>query len=150
MEKVRTPRPFWGITIGIRWVSACLVGITSIGCGGPTTSVTGVVTLDGQPLEKATVQFQPEQREKDRPAVVLTDARGRYRVAVPPVPFRVVILCQQITGQRKDGPNPDSPLVDVVQDLVPTQYMQWETTPLRVEPEAGRTTVADFSLPRRD
>ena len=95
------------------------------------------------------MQFQPE-RENDRPAVVLTDASGRYRVALTPVPFRVVIVCQRIAGQRKDGPSPDSPLVDVVEDVVPMQYMTWETTPLRVEPQAGRTTVADFSLPRRD
>ena len=148
MWRALNRQPFWLTMSAIGWVAPCLIGIVAAGCGGPTTSVTGVVTLDGQPLEKAIVQFQPE-RENDRPAVVLTDARGRYRVAVPPVPFRVVILCQQITGQRKDGPDPESPLVDVVQELVPTQYMQWETTPLRVEPEAGRTTVADFSLPRR-
>ena len=148
MRRPLTPRLFWTTITGVGWVAPCLIGIMATGCGGPTTSVTGIVMLDGQPLEKAIVQFQPE-RENDRPAVVLTDARGRYRVAVTPVPFRVVIVCQRVAGQRKDGPNLDSPMVDVVQDVVPMQYMQWETTPLRVEPEAGRTTVADFSLPRR-
>jgi hypothetical protein len=126
-----------------------LISLTAAGCGDPTTSVTGTVTLDGQPLEKAIVQFQPE-RENDRPAVVLTDASGRYRVAVTPVPFRVVILCQRVAGQRKDEFDPDGPLVDFFEDVVPEEYMTWETTPLRVEPQAGRTTVADFSLPARN
>ena len=148
MWRVLTPQPFWLTMTAIGWVAPCLIGIVAAGCGGPTTIVAGVVTLDGQPLEKAIVQFQPE-RENDRPAVVLTDASGRYRVALTPVPFRVVIVCQRIAGQRKDGPSPDSPLVDVVEDVVPMQYMTWETTPLRVWPQAGRTTVADFSLPRR-
>lgn len=144
-----TPRASRPPLLVVTWFFASLIGITAAGCGGPTTSVTGTVTLDGQPLEKAIVQFRPE-RENDRPAVVLTDASGRYRVAVTPVPFRVVILCQRVAGQRKDELDPEGPLVDFFEDVVPEQYMQWETTPLRVEPEAGRTTVADFSLPRRD
>ena len=94
-------QPFWLTMSAIGWVAPCLIGIVAAGCGGPTTIVAGVVTLDGQPLEKAIVQFQPE-RENDRPAVVLTDASGRYRVALTPVPFRVVIVCQRIAGQRKD------------------------------------------------
>jgi hypothetical protein len=149
MWRARTPRPVWPPMMGIIALTFCLIGITATGCGGPTTIVTGAVTLDGQPLEKAIVQFQPE-RENDRPAVVLTDASGRYRVAVTPVPFRVVILCQRVAGQRKDEFDPDGPLVDFFEDVVPEQYMSWETTPLRLEPQAGRTTVADFSLPRRD
>lgn len=119
-----------------------------VGCGRPATTVTGVVSLDGQPLEKAIVQFQPE-RANDRPAVVLTDALGRYRVAVAPVPFRVMIICQRVAGQRKEGPGPDGVMVDVVEDVVPEEYMRGETTPLRVEPQAGRSTVVDISLPGR-
>ena len=149
MWRARTPRPFSPPMMGIIALAFCLIGITATGCGGPTTIVTGAVTLDGQPLEKAIVQFQPE-RENDRPAVVLTDANGRYQVAVTPVPFRIVILCQRVAGQRKDEFDPDGPVVDYFEDVVPEEYMTWDTTPLRVEPQAGRTTVADFSLPRRD
>jgi hypothetical protein len=142
-------RPLWPPMIAGFWLPTVLISMALAGCGGPTTIVTGAVTLDGQPLEKAIVQFQPE-RENDRPAFVLTDASGRYRVAVTPVPFRIVILCQRVAGQRKDEFNPDGPLVDFFEDVVPEEYMTWETTPLRVEPQAGRTTVADFSLPARN
>jgi hypothetical protein len=148
MLRASTQRASRTPLLAVAWLSASLIGLTSAGCGGPTTSISGTVTLGGQPLEKAIVQFRPE-RENDRPAVVLTDASGRYRVAVTPVPFRVVILCQRVAGQRKDELDPEGPLVDFFEDLVPEQYMQWQTTPLRVEPEAGHTTVADFSLPRR-
>lgn len=37
--------------------------------------VSGVVTLDGQPLERASVFFQPE---KGRPSFGVTDASGNY------------------------------------------------------------------------
>src|SRR5687768_9403934 len=54
-----------------------LVGLT--GCGGPehpdVGRVSGVVTLDGQPLPEATVMFQPEN---GRASVATTDSAGKY------------------------------------------------------------------------
>jgi hypothetical protein len=130
------------------WCAVWLIGLAAAGCGTPPTVVTGTVTLDGQPLEKAIVQFRPE-RDHDRPAVGLTDALGHYRLAVSPALYRVVVLCQRVAGQRREGAGADAVLVDIIKDVVPEQYMRSETTPLRVEAQAGRTTVADFSLPGR-
>lgn len=132
----------------VAWIAVWLMSLAGVGCGRPSTMVTGTVTVDGQPLDKAIVQFQPE-RANDRPAVVLTDAQGYYRVGVSPVPFRVVIHCQRIVGERKEGTGADGVVIDTVEDVVPEKYMRGETTPLRVEPEAGGMTVADFALPGR-
>lgn len=55
-----------------------LLGIT--GCGGsgiPTASVSGTVTVNGQPVQGVEVMFVPDA--KIRPSVGLTDAKGRYR-----------------------------------------------------------------------
>lgn len=52
-----------------------------LGCGGDVSDrpdlgqVSGVVTLDGQPLSDATVSFQPPN---GRPSSGTTDASGRY------------------------------------------------------------------------
>jgi hypothetical protein len=60
-------------------VLVMLVGIT--GCSQtdrpPLGQVSGVVTLDDQPLEGASVYFKPEE---GRPSTGTTDAAGRYEL----------------------------------------------------------------------
>jgi hypothetical protein len=60
-----------------------LLPILACGCGsGGTSAVTGKVTLDGAPLEGATVQFQPDQGK--RPSSGVTDAQGQYSLMYLP------------------------------------------------------------------
>ena len=50
------------------------------GCGGtgiPTASVTGKITINGEPVQGIEVTFVPAA--KIRPSVGLTDAQGRYK-----------------------------------------------------------------------
>lgn len=50
------------------------------GCGGtgiPTASVTGTISLNGQPVQGVEVTFVP--KAKIRPSVGVTDAQGRYK-----------------------------------------------------------------------
>lgn len=65
---------FWRIAF------AALFTATFVGCGGSnlpdTAEVTGVVTVDGEPVENASVMFAPV--EAGRPAVGSTDAQGHY------------------------------------------------------------------------
>jgi hypothetical protein len=57
-----------------------LVVITAAGCGPrvkvPTAKVSGVVTVDGKPVEGLEVYFVPEA--KIRPGVGITDSQGRF------------------------------------------------------------------------
>lgn len=60
--------------------AAALLVVGVAGCGGsgiPTASVTGTVTINGQPVQGVEVMFVPEA--KIRPSVGYTDAKGRYR-----------------------------------------------------------------------
>ncbi len=65
----------------LRWDVALLCGVAGIlscGCSGDGTklgAVSGIVTLDGQPLENASVSFHPS---KGRGSFGTTDAEGRY------------------------------------------------------------------------
>ncbi|MEQ1827243.1 MAG: carboxypeptidase-like regulatory domain-containing protein [Pirellula sp.] len=50
------------------------------GCGGtgiPTASVTGRITINGEPIQGVEVTFVPTA--KIRPSVAITDAQGRYK-----------------------------------------------------------------------
>ncbi|GIW99923.1 MAG: hypothetical protein KatS3mg111_3256 [Pirellulaceae bacterium] len=66
---------------GVRWwLVPVLVLMGLSGCGGdklPTVPVSGVVTLDGKPLEGATVTFVP-QSPGARTASALTGSDGRF------------------------------------------------------------------------
>ncbi|MGY8769966.1 MAG: carboxypeptidase-like regulatory domain-containing protein [Pirellulales bacterium] len=60
--------------------------LTVIGCGGPgtfpTELVTGTVTVDGAPVEGATVTFHPITEGQGNSAVGMTDASGVYHLTV--------------------------------------------------------------------
>lgn len=110
------------------------------GCSRPTR-VDGLVTLDGQPLPGAVVQFFPAGSE-GRTAATTTDANGRYAMEVSPHPMRAVIRAQKVVGQVKDGES----MVDAVTELVPERYRNPGSVLLKVEPQAGSVTTADFAL----
>lgn len=126
----------------------CLIAACSIGCGGTQSALSGIVTLDGIPLEKAIVHFVPES-EHEHPAVVLTDSQGRYRTRVAPVTYRVAIQCQKVVGKMEDEFNRDGPPIDRYEDVIPIRYANRDTTPLRATPTAGQTSVANFALTSR-
>lgn len=52
-----------------------------MGCGGDmkVAPVSGIVTLDGKPLDRASVVFKPEAG--GRPSFGVTDAEGRFSLA---------------------------------------------------------------------
>ena len=63
-------------------LSACLslMALLAIGCGGGTKlpelgTVTGVVTVNGKPVEGLTVTFEPKG---SRPSTGVTDSEGHY------------------------------------------------------------------------
>lgn len=65
----------------LRCLALALVSLLVAGCGsgGDLAKVTGKVTLGGQPLEGATVTFQPAE-QGGAPSAGQTDAKGRYKL----------------------------------------------------------------------
>ncbi len=58
----------------------CVIACLAVGCSEMTVApVRGTVTLDGQPLPKASVLFQPEAG--GRPSSGVTDENGKYRLS---------------------------------------------------------------------
>jgi len=83
------------------------------GCSGTgPVPVEGVVTLDGKPLEGATVMFRPAQ---GRPSAGKTDAAGRYRLRYTSerdgaVPGTHVVSITTLDDSDDTGPNPKEPI----------------------------------------
>jgi hypothetical protein len=112
------------------------------GCGGPehpkVGRVSGVVTLDGQPLAEATVMFQPTE---GRASIATTDSSGKYSLiyldGVPGAKLGAhqVIIRTEIPGE--DGQPP------IAKEKLPKKYH--ENTELTAEVKPGANTF-DFDL----
>lgn len=113
------------------WMIGWLAGLV-LGCGGDkiaTVPVSGVITLDGQPLAEASVTFQPLSGDAAAPGSHgNTDAQGRFtlRVTVTNQPGAVVGKHQvRISAAPRTGGD-DSQLVAA--DPVPPRYRDGSET----------------------
>lgn len=117
-------------------VCTALMLLSIYGCGGDSSrpaisTVTGIVTLDGNPLENATIMFQPDN---GRPSSGMTDQTGRYTLeyaaGVPGAAegAHTVIIRTLIPGE--DGTPPVSP------EKLPKNYH--DQTELKAQVSAGK------------
>lgn len=117
----------------------CLVAAWLVGCSGRPADVgdvQGVVTLDGKPLDAATVQFQPAE---GRASIGRTDAEGRYRLMYTPRELGARIgSCQVLISTASDADGKISP-----SERVPRRY--FEPGALAAEVKAG-DNVVNFHL----
>ena len=88
--------------IALGLVVVCLV---ATGCGPSQTLVTGTVTLDGQPLDQAGLEFHGSGTGGFT-GHAFTDANGQYRAKVAAGPLVVVIRATKVVGTQKE---PDIP-----------------------------------------
>jgi len=128
-------------SVSIKIAAVALVALAACGCGQAPTRIEGVVTLDGEPLPNAMVQFFPLGSE-GRTAAVQTDATGRFLVNVSPHPMRVAISARKVVGQVKDGEG----MADLLEDMVPDRFRSPTASELSVTPAAGTVTKAEFTL----
>jgi hypothetical protein len=135
------------------WLFVLLV---LLGCGARAprvAQVSGRVTLDNQPLPKASVTFVPmASKENENPgptAQGMTDADGRYQLSVDvSTPGAIVGKCRiYITTILSDPAIDDRDAggpIRKLRDKVPQKYNQG--TELQFEVPAGGTDQANFDL----
>jgi hypothetical protein len=132
--------------------------VLAAGCGGKHTPVPvrGVVTLDGRPVEGATVHFYAEGEDGEgRPAFGRTDAAGAFRlstlghedgalprdykvVVLKPVPLRPDLRIPAFPKTPKGKADREDFLYKIYGDkprtrnALPARYGDISTTPFRV------------------
>lgn len=125
------------------WVGLGIV-LAVAGCGqdGPRlASVTGVITLDGEPLPGAAVEFQPPGGS---PSEGVTDKRGVYRLEFSHDKRGVVMGLHKvrISTQRNDSEDERGEPV-VAREIVPARYNRRSELTAEVKPGGN---VIDFAL----
>jgi hypothetical protein len=116
-----------------------IVAIVS-GCGSdepPTGTVSGEVTLDGAPLPAGNIQFRPMAGDVGTGGTEIKD--GKFEAVVPVGKMRVEITANKVVGKRKAYDSPESPVVDVVEELIPQRYNV--TSELSTDVKEGGQTV---------
>lgn len=136
-----------GIRLVPRLLLSCLVCL--VGCeGSGRASVTGKVTLDGQPLELGVITFQPEEGTAS-PSSGGDIVNGSYEVFRAGGPmagtFRVEVNALRKTGRQipAGSPAPPGTMVDEYVEAIPAQYNR--QTILRAEIRQGKN-VHDFAV----
>ena len=136
----------WGRGCGGLFVGLAAALLTC-GCASSdlpeTGEVTGVVTLDGKPVPKATITFAPEE---GRTSIGETDEKGEYVLGyTPKVPGAKVgrHTIRISTFRAGTGDPGDSNRVAEVPEIIPEKYNK--KTTLSEEVEAGKNTL-DFKL----
>jgi len=129
-----------------------LVAATLVGCGGAGLApVSGTVTMDGSPLEGATVTFHPQPGVKSNGGSGTSDAAGKFTVLTPQGKRGIIPGDYSITVSRRKLSEKAQKMIDdakasgitpMVSDremaeTLPKPYSKPETSPLRVSIAAG-------------
>lgn len=124
-----------------------MLGLVSMGCGNsglpPVGTVHGTVTVDGQPIDGANVEFTPDS---GRPSVGFTDASGNYSMQFTYdadgalVGKHTVRITTARAAVISEG---DEPSVEARAELLPAKYH--EASELTADVASGDNTI-DFDL----
>ena len=135
----------------------CVCALALSACGKSvlkTESVTGVVTLDGQPLEGCTVMFTPQSKDIGASAVGRTDATGTYKLqtsqgaadaGTTPGTYNVTFQCLQIVEPEQSDSEGNTIKEEVTKDVMPAKYKDAKTSGFTAEVVKGANTF-NFDL----
>jgi len=104
-------------------VSALVVVVLAAiaGCGDRKSSVSGTVTMDGEPVKSGAITFTRTDGELVREGAVIQD--GNFRANVPPGTYKLELTGQKVVSVRKqkgfDGKDEEVPITE---ELFPEQY----------------------------
>ncbi|MDB5391984.1 MAG: hypothetical protein JWM11_7630 [Planctomycetaceae bacterium] len=122
----------------------CLVLIIAVsltGCGGSKGpaegTISGKVTLDGKPLEKGAISFQPTDGLGKSAGGKIVN--GYYSTTATLGPKKVQIQAPKVVGTFKAYDTPDSPVLDKIEELIPAKYNA--QSELKIDVKTGSTTA---------
>lgn len=134
------------------YFGAILVGLTWAGCSSTSAvPVTGIVTMNGEPVAGAAVNFSPAE-PGGLPSLASTDEAGRFTLTTStdepgalPGKYKVTVYHAQFVGapqadaQGNMGEGASSGIQTIW--LVPERYSKFDTSGLQVEVAAGMPEV---------
>jgi len=102
------------------FLTVCVVAAPGCTSESGLSTVAGRVTLDGQPLETGIIRFVPIDGQTATADATVTD--GKFAAQVPPGEKRIEITAPNVGGEKRMYDTPDSPSVEIVEELLPARY----------------------------
>jgi hypothetical protein len=138
-----------GLAPSCRLIAVCLVLLAANGCREKPTTVSGKVTLDGQPLSntpdtRGTVVFHPNGGQ-GTVATALLDPTGEFNLAVgssmeiPPGNYNVTVSLSKSLPQGTEGQEPNA------ESVAPRKYASARESGLTATVAPGENHI-DFDL----
>src|SRR5688572_10560839 len=97
-QAIEFHRMIRGLVTKLRLLSALVCAAALIGCGGGASSVSGTVSLDGQPVKSGSIMFVSTESDRHEGAVIQD---GKFQAELPPGKYRLELSGQKVVGQRK-------------------------------------------------
>lgn len=134
-------------TVIARLALCVILVAASFGCGrSERMSVEGTVTLDGQPLEKGSIQFSP-MPGTNGPTAGADIVAGKFIIRSAGGPFagsfRVQISAAGVTGRKVLDPRSNT-MIDEFAQVLPARYNS--QSELQAEVKAGDVNRLEFAL----
>ncbi len=108
------------VRLGSTFVLA-IFAATVVGCSSSTeATVTVEVNYDGTPLKDGAIRFVPTDGKTATSGGVI--ANGKFTGPVPIGEMRVEITAPKVVGKKKAYETPESPMVDVIEELLDEKY----------------------------
>jgi hypothetical protein len=128
-------------------VSLLLCTLLLSGCGPSKGTVSGTVAMDGQPLAKGTISFNPAAGTE--PPVTADIAGGKYSAEMIAGKKIVQISAQVVVGQRKSpSAPPEVPPEDIYEERLPPMYNSDSKLELDVKPGSNAKDWDTKSKPK--
>jgi hypothetical protein len=127
-----------------------LLGVAFIGCVGcskdsTTAEVSGSVTVDGEPAKIGSIGVFPVDGNSPTAGGAIKD--GQYMTKVPLGEAKVEIRVSKVVGQKKLYDTPDSPMQDIMVEILPDKFNN--ESELRIDVQPG-TNKQDYDLPTKN
>jgi hypothetical protein len=112
-------------------------------------SVSGMILLDGKPLDTGTVAFWPAEGGTNEPAATAKLNEGKYTIEKLPIgEYKISISSPRVVGKKKVIDKPDAKEEDILREIVPPRYNGKDTTLLKATIKEG-ANVVNFDLASR-
>ena len=90
------------------------------GCGPTVVTLSGNITVNGQPVEKGVIDFASLENSAGSSTAEI--AGGRYRVKVSPGKKHVSISAPVVTDRRPEHNGPGALMVEITKESLPDKY----------------------------
>ncbi len=111
----------------------CILGALFSGCGGDgMTAIRGNVLFDGKPVERGVIRFLAADGKTPTASAAIAD--GVYAAQIVPGEKHVQIRAFRVVGRRHHRDDPNGPLEDTLQQILPARYNTQSTLICNVQP----------------